>query len=82
MQELVGSSTSDRNWKGIAIAIAVILLVLLGVAVSVFVMTPPDTGPKVKGMRFSIKQLVDQKLMPRMFNGSWMSGIRNVDKFA
>jgi len=74
-QELVGSPTNDRNWKGITIAIGVILLVLCGVAIAVVIMTPPDTGPRVKGMRFTIKHILDSKVMPRRFNGTWISGI-------
>ncbi len=77
MQDLVGSSSSDRNWKGIAIAIGVILLVLCGVALSVKLMTPPDSGPRVKGLRFSIKHILDYKFNPRKFNGTWVSGITN-----
>lgn len=76
MQELVGSSSSDRNWKGIAIAIGVIILVLCGVGISVVLMTPPDSGPRVKGLRFSIKHILDYKFKPRKFNGTWVSGMK------
>ena len=73
-QELVGATTSERNWKGITIAIGVILLVLCGVAISVVILTPEDLGPRVKGTRFTINHILDHKLLPRRFNGSWISG--------
>jgi len=37
-------------------------------------MTPPDTGPRVKGERFTIRSILDKKYMPRKFNGTWISG--------
>ena len=77
-QELVGATASERNWKGITIAIGVILLVLCGVAISVRILTPPDLGPRVKGTKFTINHILDHKLLPRRFNGSWISGNCNV----
>jgi len=71
-QDLAGTAVSDRNWKGITIAIGVILLVLCGVAISVRVLTPPDSFGK--GDRFSLGQILNTKYWPRRFNGTWISG--------
>lgn len=69
----MAATPSQRNWKGIAIALLVIASVIGLVALAVVIMTPPDTGPRVKGARLSIKDITDEKLLkPRSLNGSWV----------
>nr|XP_040581987.1 inactive dipeptidyl peptidase 10-like [Lepeophtheirus salmonis] len=71
--ELVASSPSQKNWKGITIAILVILIILASVGLSVVLLTPPDPGPGVKGERFSIEDILSNRFQPRRFNGTWIS---------
>lgn len=73
-QELVAASPDQRNWKGITIALFVIALILAGVAVSVWLMTPPEEPPRVKGRRFQIEHILDRRFNPPGFSGSWISG--------
>ena len=49
-------------------------MVLGSVAISVWIKTPEDEGPRVVGDRITINHLLDPKYMPRHFNGSWISG--------
>ena len=73
-QELVAANPSQKNWKGIGIAIFVIVMVLASVGLSVVILTPPEDGPRFRGERISINHILDASYMPRMFNGSWISG--------
>ena len=74
LQELVAAVPSQRNWKGMAIAILVILGVIGLVALSVVIVTPPDPGPRLRGRRIELLDILDGKLKPRYFNGTWISG--------
>lgn len=74
MQELVAAVPSQRNWKGMGIAILVILSVIGLVALSVVIITPPDPGPRIKGRRIHLMDVLSRSLKPRYFNGTWISG--------
>merc|ERR1712223_1907202 len=74
LEELVAAVPSQRNWKGMAIAILVILGVIGLVALSVVIVTPPDPGPRLRGRRIELLDILDGKLKPRYFNGTWISG--------
>lgn len=73
-QELVSSNTNQRNWRGILIALLVIIIVLALIVTSVVLLTPPDEGPRVKGQRFRLQDILGHEFVPLRFNGSWVSG--------
>ncbi|CAB4065243.1 DPP10 [Lepeophtheirus salmonis] len=78
IEELVATSGSDRNWKGMLIAIVVILAVLGLILLSVLWMTPPpDTSPK--GEKISFSDFLSNNLSGKFFNGSWVSDCQNPD---
>jgi len=72
LRELVASAPSRKNWKGMFIAIMVILGVIGLIVTAVFYMTPEDDGPRVKGSRFSLDDVLSNKFRARLFNGSWL----------
>ena len=73
LQELVATSGSDRNWKGMFISTVVILSILGLIALSVVVMREDDEGgperPKV-----SFADFLSDSLAGNAFNGTWISG--------
>lgn len=72
LYELVASAPSRKNWKGMLIAICVIVAILGCILASVIVMTPMDDGPRVKGSRFSLDDVLGDRFQPLAFNGSWL----------
>ncbi|GLG95165.1 Venom dipeptidyl peptidase 4 [Gryllus bimaculatus] len=73
-QELVSSNPNQRNWRGIMIALLVIVAVLALIVTSVVLLTPPDEGPRVRGRRFRLGDILGPELAALRFNGSWVSG--------
>lgn len=73
-QELVSSNTNQRNWRGILIALLVIVVVLALIVTSVVLLTPPDDGPRIKGTRFKLQDIISRDFQPLRFNGTWVSG--------
>uniref|UniRef100_A0AAR5PBW8 Venom dipeptidyl peptidase 4 n=2 Tax=Dendroctonus ponderosae TaxID=77166 RepID=A0AAR5PBW8_DENPD len=74
--ELVSSNTTQRNWRGIFIALLVIVVVLSLIVTSVVLLTPPDEGPRVKGTRFELEDILSHEFQPFRFNGVWVSDDR------
>ena len=74
-QELVAVIPSQQNWKGIGISLIVILSVIGLVAFAVFLMTPTDTGPRIKGARIKLENFTSGIFNPSKFNASWHSGM-------
>ncbi|KAI8038000.1 hypothetical protein M5D96_009041 [Drosophila gunungcola] len=72
--ELVSSNPNQRNWRGILIALLVIIIVLALIVTSVVLLTPPDEGPRVKGQRIKLQDIVDGVFLPQHSNGSWIDG--------
>ncbi|EDX03979.1 GD22563 [Drosophila simulans] len=72
--ELVSSNPNQRNWRGILIALLVIIIVLALIVTSVVLLTPPDEGPRVKGQRIKLQDIVDGLFVPQHSNGSWIDG--------
>ncbi|KAH8293230.1 hypothetical protein KR018_000532 [Drosophila ironensis] len=72
--ELVSSNPNQRNWRGILIALLVIIIVLALIVTSVVLLTPPDEGPRVKGQRIKLQDIVDGLFLPQHSNGSWING--------
>ncbi|XP_046973505.1 inactive dipeptidyl peptidase 10 isoform X1 [Vanessa cardui] len=73
-EKLVVGSPNQRNWRGILIALLVIVAVLALIVTSVVLLTPPDEGPRVKGRRLKIQDLLTDELVPIRWNGTWISG--------
>jgi len=73
-EELVAVIPSQQNWKGIGISLIVILSVIGLVAFAVFLMTPTDTGPRIKGARIKLENFTSGIFHPSKFNASWHSG--------
>ncbi|KAI7815344.1 DPP10, partial [Rhyzopertha dominica] len=80
--KLVSSNTNQRNWRGILIALLVIVVVLALIVTSVVLLTPPDEGPRIKGVRFKLQDVVGRKFDPLRFNGTWVTGEEFVFKDA
>jgi hypothetical protein len=70
----VSSNPNQRNWRGILIALLVIVIVLALIVTSVVLLTPPDDGPRVRGHRFKLQDILGHEFTPLRFNGSWVSG--------
>lgn len=75
----MSSNTNQRNWRGILIALLVIVVVLALIVTSVVLLTPPDEGPRVKGTRFRLQDILSHEYQPLRFNGTWVSGNFNVN---
>ncbi|XP_048000890.1 dipeptidyl aminopeptidase-like protein 6 [Leguminivora glycinivorella] len=73
-EKLVVGNATQRNWRGILIALLVIVAVLALIVTSVVLLTPPDEGPRVKGRRLRIQDLLSEELVPVRWNGTWISG--------
>ncbi|XP_076766360.1 dipeptidyl peptidase 10 isoform X1 [Xylocopa sonorina] len=73
-EELVSANPNQRNWRGILIALLVIVAVLALIVTSVVLLTPPDEGPRVRGARLKLSEVLSGELTPLLFNGSWVSG--------
>ncbi|GAB1868634.1 Dipeptidyl peptidase 4 [Camponotus japonicus] len=72
-EELVSANPNQRNWRGILIALLVIVAVLALIVTSVALLTPPDDGPRVRGTRLRLSEVLSGELSPLLFNGSWTS---------
>ncbi|CAG5083318.1 Similar to DPP10: Inactive dipeptidyl peptidase 10 (Homo sapiens) [Cotesia congregata] len=72
-EELVSTNPNQRNWRGILIALLVIIAVLALIVTSVVVLTPPDEGPRVRGERLRLSEILSGELSPLPFNGTWVS---------
>jgi hypothetical protein len=77
----VSSNPNQRNWRGILIALLVIVIVLALIVTSVVLLTPPDDGPRVKGHRFRLLDILGHEFTPLRFNGSWVSGEYEQSKY-
>ncbi|KAI8432844.1 hypothetical protein MSG28_013775 [Choristoneura fumiferana] len=78
--KLVVGGPNQRNWRGILIALLVIVAVLALIVTSVVLLTPPDEGPRVKGRRLRIQDLMNDELVPVRWNGTWISGNSDYEK--
>ena len=75
MQELVASNPEPRNWRANIISVMVILFVLVLVSLSVVYMTPKDPGPRVKGAKIKLDDILGKKFTPNTHNATWNRGI-------
>ena len=44
------------------------------VVLSVIIITPPDPGPRVKGEKIRLDDIIHGKFKPNPFNATWHSG--------
>ncbi|XP_024943721.1 prolyl endopeptidase FAP [Cephus cinctus] len=72
-EELVSTNPNQRNWRGILIALLVIIAVLALIVTSVALLTPPDEGPRVRGTRLRLFDVLSGELTPLLFNGTWVN---------
>ncbi|KDR11620.1 Inactive dipeptidyl peptidase 10, partial [Zootermopsis nevadensis] len=74
-QELVASTPNQRNWRGILIALLVIVAVLGLIVFSIVLLSPPEEGPRVKGRKFTLEDVLGPHYRARRFNGTWVSEV-------
>ncbi|XP_049834245.1 inactive dipeptidyl peptidase 10-like isoform X2 [Schistocerca gregaria] len=72
-KELVATGPNQRNWRGILIALLVIVAVLGLIVFSIVLLSPPDEGPRVKGTKFTLDDVLSPRFRPPPFNGTWVS---------
>ncbi|CAG0885148.1 unnamed protein product [Darwinula stevensoni] len=72
-EDLVVSSPSQRNWRGILIAVLVILFVFGFIVISVILISPDHEGSSLGGRRLTLQDILGEELTPSRFNGTWLS---------
>ncbi|VEN35405.1 unnamed protein product, partial [Callosobruchus maculatus] len=72
-EELVISSPNERNWRGIFIALLVIIAVLGLIVFSIVLVSPPEEGPRTKGLKPTLEDIFVKLPPPARFNGTWIS---------
>ncbi|XP_063230556.1 inactive dipeptidyl peptidase 10-like [Bacillus rossius redtenbacheri] len=77
-QELVSSGPKQMNWRGILIALLVIVAVLGLIVFSIVLLSPPDEGPRVRGRKFSLDDVLGPLFRAPSFNGTWVSDVELV----
>ncbi|XP_023712953.1 dipeptidyl peptidase 4 isoform X2 [Cryptotermes secundus] len=77
-EELVASTPNQRNWRGILIALLVIVAVLGLIVFSIVLLSPPEEGPRVKGRKFTLDDVLGPHYRARRFNGTWVSEVELV----
>ncbi|XP_077283186.1 inactive dipeptidyl peptidase 10 [Arctopsyche grandis] len=73
VEELVASTPSQRNWRGILIALVVIAAVLGLIVFSIALLSPAGEGGGPKGRRPPLHLLLADRLRWPPFNGTWIS---------
>ncbi|GAB6020597.1 hypothetical protein CHUAL_003276 [Chamberlinius hualienensis] len=72
-EELVSSGPNERNWRGIGIALLVIVVVCSLIVTAVVLLTPGDSGPRVKGERLTLEDILGSNFTPPRYNATWIS---------
>ncbi|XP_053385534.1 dipeptidyl peptidase 4-like isoform X2 [Mercenaria mercenaria] len=77
LEELVGHTVQQRNWKGIVIALVVIIVVCALIVATIILISPngDEEGTKAK---FTFEDFIDNKYAPRSFSYKW---IQDADAF-
>jgi len=71
-EELVASTPSTKNWRGMIISIVVICSIIGLIVTAVIIISPKDQGPHQKGSRFTVEDIISGKYKVELFNGSWL----------
>lgn len=74
LQELAVNSPNERNWRGIFIALLVIIAVLGLIVFSIVLVSPPEEGPRLRGRKPTLEEVLGKLPSPARFNGTWISG--------
>ncbi|GAB6023350.1 Inactive dipeptidyl peptidase 10 [Chamberlinius hualienensis] len=69
----LANSASQRNWRGIGIALLVIIAVCSLIFTAVVLLTPSDGGPRFKGERFNLDDIVGINFIPADLQLTWIS---------
>ncbi|KAI1291876.1 Inactive dipeptidyl peptidase 10 [Halotydeus destructor] len=70
----------EKNWKGICIAVMVILTIIALIVTAIVILTPNDTGPRIKHPRISLEDIVSKEFQPKQMECSWISDTEVVYK--
>jgi hypothetical protein len=73
-QELVSIAPNERNWRGICIALLVIVGVLSLIVFFIVLLSPPFSGLRSPGSKFSVEHITGNHFYAAPFNGTWVSG--------
>lgn len=73
LEELVGNTAQQRNWRGIAIALLVILVVCALIVTAVIIATPKEKSENF-GEKFTFDDYINQELRPATFVVQWLPG--------
>lgn len=76
IEELVGNSPTQRNWRGILIALLVICIVCSLIITAVILVTPKDEDEEL-GEKFTFDDMFSDEFKPRHFAAQWV-GDRDV----
>lgn len=68
------NSPNERNWRGIFIALLVIIAVLGLIVFSIVLVSPPEEGPRLRGRKPTLEEVLGKLPTPARFNGTWISG--------
>ncbi|XP_060571687.1 dipeptidyl peptidase 4-like isoform X1 [Ruditapes philippinarum] len=77
LEELVGHTVTQRNWKGIVIALVVIIVVCALIVATILLISPGEDDESTKA-KFTFEDFMSRKYSPRSFYYTW---IKDVDAF-
>ncbi|KAI5700138.1 hypothetical protein M8J75_014781 [Diaphorina citri] len=73
LEELVSIAPNERNWRGICIALLVIVGVLSLIVFFIVLLSPPFSGLRSPGSKFSVEHITGNHFYAAPFNGTWVS---------
>uniref|UniRef100_A0A8D9FBW5 Venom dipeptidyl peptidase 4 n=1 Tax=Cacopsylla melanoneura TaxID=428564 RepID=A0A8D9FBW5_9HEMI len=73
LEELVSIAPNERNWRGICIALLVIVGVLSLIVFFIVLLSPPYSGQRSAGQKFTIEHITGNHFYAPPYNGTWVS---------